>query len=99
MIAYLRDFGFNYSFMAESFETSVPWDNVQPLCVSVKGMCGSRQLAYHHFAVTMMLCTERIAKAAKDRGVQGTPFISCRVTQVDTYRTRMAICCPLRTCN
>jgi hypothetical protein len=32
MIAYLRDFGFNYSFLAESFETSVPWDSVLPLC-------------------------------------------------------------------
>ena len=28
MIAYLRDFGFNYSFIAESFETSVPWSHV-----------------------------------------------------------------------
>ena len=32
MIAYLRDFGFQFSFISESFETSVPWDNVLPLC-------------------------------------------------------------------
>lgn len=25
MIAYLRDFGMNFHFIAESFETSVPW--------------------------------------------------------------------------
>jgi len=36
MIAYLRDFGINYTFIAESFETSVPWDAVVPLCHSVK---------------------------------------------------------------
>jgi len=36
MIAYLRDFGMNFQFIAESFETSVPWDRVLPLCDSVK---------------------------------------------------------------
>lgn len=36
MIAYLRDFGFNYSFIAESFETSVPWSNVEQLCTHTK---------------------------------------------------------------
>jgi len=36
MIAYLRDFGFNYKFIAESFETSVPFSAVLPLCASVK---------------------------------------------------------------
>lgn len=36
MIAYLRDFGFKYSFMSESFETSVPWDKVLELCTTVK---------------------------------------------------------------
>lgn len=28
MIAYLRDFGLDYGFFAESFELSVPWKNV-----------------------------------------------------------------------
>jgi len=36
MIAYLRDFGYNYRFVAESFETSVPWENVLALCQNVK---------------------------------------------------------------
>jgi len=36
MIAYLRDFGMNYAFIAESFETSVPWTNVEALCSAVK---------------------------------------------------------------
>jgi len=36
MIAYLRDFGFNYYFIAESFETSVPWANVLDICNKVK---------------------------------------------------------------
>jgi len=36
MIAYLRDFGFEFSFIAESFETSVPWDSVLPVCNNVR---------------------------------------------------------------
>jgi alkyldihydroxyacetonephosphate synthase len=36
MIAYMRDFGFEFNFMAESFETSVAWDAVVPMCESVK---------------------------------------------------------------
>ena len=35
MIAYLRDLGLDYSFVAESFETSVPWSNVLVLCEKV----------------------------------------------------------------
>merc|ERR1711879_332041 len=36
MIAYLRDFGFSYHFLAESFETSVPWHSVTKLIRRVK---------------------------------------------------------------
>ncbi|XP_065838679.1 alkyldihydroxyacetonephosphate synthase, peroxisomal-like [Oscarella lobularis] len=36
VIAYLRDFGLDYSVVAESFETSVPWDRVVDLCRNVK---------------------------------------------------------------
>lgn len=36
VIAYLRDLGFEHYFLAESFETSVPWDRVANLCVNVK---------------------------------------------------------------
>jgi len=36
MIAYIRDFGFNYYLIAESFETSCPWANVLNLCTKVK---------------------------------------------------------------
>lgn len=35
-IAYLRDLGMNYGFLAESFETSVPWDRVSDLIKNVK---------------------------------------------------------------
>eukprot|EP00455_Lapot_gusevi_P019918 TRINITY_DN2118_c0_g1_i4.p1 TRINITY_DN2118_c0_g1~~TRINITY_DN2118_c0_g1_i4.p1 ORF type:complete len:219 (+),score=106.68 TRINITY_DN2118_c0_g1_i4:69-659(+) len=61
MIAYLRDFGFKYYFMAESFETSVPYDKVLELCDRVKA---------------------RIRASAAAKGVPGTPFVSCRVTQL-----------------
>jgi alkyldihydroxyacetonephosphate synthase len=36
MIAYLRDFGLNYQYMSESFETSVAYENVSVLCSTVK---------------------------------------------------------------
>lgn len=36
VIAYLRDYGFNYYFMAESFETTIPWANVVQACEKVK---------------------------------------------------------------
>jgi len=31
MIAYLRDYAMNFYFMAESFESAVPWENVDKL--------------------------------------------------------------------
>ncbi|XP_048779948.2 alkyldihydroxyacetonephosphate synthase, peroxisomal-like [Ostrea edulis] len=36
VIAYLRDLGFDYYIVAESFETSVPWDRCLDLCQNVK---------------------------------------------------------------
>jgi hypothetical protein len=36
MIAYLRDLGFQHGFIAESFETSVPWSRTLELCLRVK---------------------------------------------------------------
>ncbi|XP_055727497.1 alkyldihydroxyacetonephosphate synthase, peroxisomal-like isoform X7 [Salvelinus fontinalis] len=36
VIAYLRDLGMDYCVVAESFETSVPWDRVLDLCQNVK---------------------------------------------------------------
>lgn len=36
VIGYLRDFASRYNFVAESFETSVPWKDVQKLCSSVE---------------------------------------------------------------
>jgi alkyldihydroxyacetonephosphate synthase len=37
MIAYLRDFGINHSYIGESFETCVPWDRVLLVCNNGKG--------------------------------------------------------------
>merc|ERR1712046_153928 len=68
MIAYMRDFAFEFNFMAESFETSVAWDMALPLCNSVKA---------------------RIRSAAAACGVPGTPFVSCRISQV--YDTGVCI--------
>ena len=36
MIAYIRDWGFNFWYIGESFETSVPWANVHQLVRNVK---------------------------------------------------------------
>ncbi len=32
VIAYLRDFCLSYNYVAESFETCVPWDKAESLC-------------------------------------------------------------------
>ncbi len=36
VIAYLRDLAFEYKYVAESFETSVPWSCVEDLCRNTK---------------------------------------------------------------
>ncbi|XP_064396861.1 alkyldihydroxyacetonephosphate synthase, peroxisomal-like [Halichondria panicea] len=36
VVAYIRDFGFDYTYLAESFETSVPWSRVSELIRNVK---------------------------------------------------------------
>lgn len=36
VIAYIRDLGQNFNFIAESFETSCPWKSVIPLSKNVK---------------------------------------------------------------
>jgi len=36
VIAYIRDFSLQYGYIAESFETSVPWSRALPLCLAVK---------------------------------------------------------------
>eukprot|EP00944_MAST-04C_sp_MAST-4C-sp1_P007008 g7008.t1 len=38
VIAYLRDYGFDFYFMSESFETSVPWANVMGLVEGVNAV-------------------------------------------------------------
>merc|ERR1711871_1905348 len=53
--------------MSESFETSVPWNQVLGMCHDVKQV---------------------IAREAAAQGVQGKPFVSCRVTQI--YETGCA---------
>ncbi|XP_067932186.1 alkyldihydroxyacetonephosphate synthase, peroxisomal-like [Watersipora subatra] len=60
VIAYIRDLGLEYSVVAESFETSVPWDRVLDLCRNTK---------------------DRILRECKERGVNFSPYVSCRVTQ------------------
>ncbi|RXG52385.1 Alkyldihydroxyacetonephosphate synthase, peroxisomal, partial [Armadillidium vulgare] len=51
VIAYIRDVAFDYSVVAESFETSVPWDKVDHLCHNVKHRirqeCKARDIKYH----------------------------------------------------
>jgi alkyldihydroxyacetonephosphate synthase len=36
VIAYIRDIGLDYGIVAESFETSVPWETTAALCHNVK---------------------------------------------------------------
>lgn len=61
MIAYLRDFGFRYSFIAESFETSCSWDSILPLCDNTKAaivtaakQCGVKREPFISCRVTQL---------------------------------------------
>ncbi|XP_042894263.1 alkyldihydroxyacetonephosphate synthase, peroxisomal-like [Penaeus japonicus] len=54
VIAYIRDLAFDYGIVAESFETSVPWDRVQALCHNVKHRISSEctERGIKHYFVT-----------------------------------------------
>ncbi|XP_065202121.1 alkyldihydroxyacetonephosphate synthase [Planococcus citri] len=51
IIAYIRDLALTYKVVAESFETSVPWDKTLPLCNSVKNClreaCQKMQISHY----------------------------------------------------
>eukprot|EP00090_Calanus_glacialis_P033384 TRINITY_DN5543_c0_g1_i3.p1 TRINITY_DN5543_c0_g1~~TRINITY_DN5543_c0_g1_i3.p1 ORF type:complete len:602 (-),score=91.67 TRINITY_DN5543_c0_g1_i3:177-1982(-) len=54
VIAYIRDFGLDYKCVAESFETSCPWDKTMSLCRNVKNRLGleCRRRKIVHFLVS-----------------------------------------------
>ena len=61
MIAYLRDFGLKYNFIAESFETSVPWDQVVTLTDNVKQKL--RDLGNHYKMAAPPFVSCRVAQS------------------------------------
>lgn len=54
IIAYLRDFAMDYYFLSESFETAVPWTNVQQLCTDIKAAISS-VAANHHVRIQPLI--------------------------------------------
>ena len=60
MIAYLRDWGFNYWYIGESFETSVPWANVHQLVRNVKQKL--RQSCQERGIVHPPFCSARVTQ-------------------------------------
>ncbi|KAL3272801.1 hypothetical protein HHI36_014261 [Cryptolaemus montrouzieri] len=54
VIAYLRDTGLRYRIVAESFETSVPWDRALSLCANVKLRISEecRKHSINHFLIS-----------------------------------------------
>ncbi|XP_047995199.1 alkyldihydroxyacetonephosphate synthase [Leguminivora glycinivorella] len=54
VIAYIRDLALDYSVVAESFETSVPWDRTLALCAAVKrrvrAECERRGVQHYHIS-------------------------------------------------
>jgi alkyldihydroxyacetonephosphate synthase len=44
-IAYLRDFFSQYGLVAESFETSVPWDRIEEVCAAAEGALATEGVA------------------------------------------------------
>eukprot|EP00795_Rhopilema_esculentum_P012578 gene12578-3277_t len=56
VIAYLRDLGFDYHFIAESFETSVPWDRVSNLCRNVKALLAKKCSDFNIIRKPLVTC-------------------------------------------
>ena len=61
MIAYIRDFCMQYSIVAESFETSCPWSQVQALCDNVKESIFEAG-AYHGFSRDKVFVSFRVTQ-------------------------------------
>ncbi|KAG5671443.1 hypothetical protein PVAND_001639 [Polypedilum vanderplanki] len=55
VIAYIRDLGLNYGIIAESFETSVPWDKCESLCNNVKA-CMHAECKKHGIIYYLVSC-------------------------------------------
>ncbi|XP_058062763.1 alkyldihydroxyacetonephosphate synthase [Anopheles bellator] len=55
VIAYIRDLALEYSIVAESFETSVPWDRCESLCINVKS-CVRKECAKHNIQHYLISC-------------------------------------------
>jgi alkyldihydroxyacetonephosphate synthase len=47
-IAYIRDFFNHYYVLGETFETSVPWNRIHPLCQNVKKFFTTNSIQYQH---------------------------------------------------
>lgn len=54
VIAYIRDLALEFNVVAESFETSVPWDRTITLCKNVKHRIGEecKALGIHHYFIS-----------------------------------------------
>ncbi|XP_017019022.1 alkylglycerone-phosphate synthase [Drosophila kikkawai] len=59
VIAYIRDFGLNQGIVAESFETSVPWDRCSLLCRSVKHRLATE---CHKRGITLYMSSCRVTQ-------------------------------------
>uniref|UniRef100_A0ABD2X8K5 Alkylglycerone-phosphate synthase n=1 Tax=Trichogramma kaykai TaxID=54128 RepID=A0ABD2X8K5_9HYME len=57
VIAYIRDLGLKYQILAESFETSVPWNRASALCQNVKTKVKNKCHEYgiNHFLISCRL--------------------------------------------
>jgi alkyldihydroxyacetonephosphate synthase len=78
MIGYIRDFGFRYNFIAESFETSIPWKDVSKMCTAVSkrisAECNKHGIKKEPFLssrVTQMYDTGAVVYIYFGFGVQG----------------------------
>lgn len=59
LIAYVRDFAMQHNVIAESFETSVPWNKVDELCKRVEKRMATESMA-HGFPPDRTWCSFRV---------------------------------------
>ncbi|CAH1390878.1 unnamed protein product [Nezara viridula] len=59
VIAYIRDLGLDFNIVAESFETSVPWDRTLTVCRNVKYIVGKK---CKEFGIKYFLISHRVTQ-------------------------------------
>ena len=80
VINFCQDMAFDYGYLSESFETSVPWNRYDDDTVPLYSHL-SRPLTHYRVVDLCRNVKDRVVADCKRHGVTKHPLISCRVRQ------------------